>query len=69
MIRCREQGDPGDWAEGERQDVREELLKFHSKHYSANILSLALLGKDMYNIMGLAVLGNGLYIIMNFVLG
>lgn len=28
------------------QDVREELLKFHSKFYSSNIMSLCILGKE-----------------------
>lgn len=28
------------------QDVREELLKFHSKYYSANLMSLCILGKE-----------------------
>jgi predicted Zn-dependent peptidase len=29
------------------QDPREELLKFHKKYYSANIMALAVLGKGM----------------------
>ncbi|XP_060069479.1 insulin-degrading enzyme-like [Ylistrum balloti] len=28
------------------QDVREELLKFHSKYYSSNIMALSILGKE-----------------------
>jgi len=31
------------------EDVREELLKFHSKYYSANIMGLSVLGKGAYN--------------------
>ena len=27
------------------QDVRKELLEFHSKHYSSNVMGLAVFGK------------------------
>jgi hypothetical protein len=30
------------------QDPRDELLKFHKKYYSSNIMALAVLGKGVY---------------------
>jgi len=29
------------------QDVREELLKFHERHYSSNVMALTVLGKGL----------------------
>ena len=29
-------------------DVREELLKYHAKYYSSNLMTLAIVGKGLY---------------------
>jgi len=29
------------------QDIREELLKFHARYYSSNVMALTVLGKGM----------------------
>ena len=32
-------------------DVREELLKYHAKYYSSNLMTLAIVGKGLYTII------------------